>query len=249
MIQKQLRDSVTQEPTNHHLSPVRLTGTLENPAHTILTHHRQKDMQRTCRYHFASCESCPGLGLECSRQQAKSRTDGCSHLGNDLYLQGSPRAEPTRKTLHNNLETLVPPHFQPEEAQEFVITAWGNLPSESRSPKRKKVKVKWLSRVPLFVAPWTVAHQAPPSMGFSRQRHWRRLPFPPLRKNIALTMWIFVCKVVPLLFNILSSFVIAFLPRSKRLLISWLQSLSAVILEPKKIKSVTCLHFFPICLP
>ena len=57
--------------------------------------------------------------------------------------------------------------------------------------------------------------------------------------TIALTRWTFVSKVVSLLFNILSSLVIAFLPRSKCLLISWLQSPSAVILEPPKIKSVT----------
>ena len=56
-------------------------------------------------------------------------------------------------------------------------------------------------------------------------------------KTIALTRWTFVGKVMSLLFNMLSSLVIAFLPRSN--LISWLQSPSAVILEPKKIKSVT----------
>ena len=60
-----------------------------------------------------------------------------------------------------------------------------------------------------------------------------------LEKNIALTRWTFVGKVMSLLCNTLSRFVIAFLPRSERLLISWLQSPSAVILEPKKIKSVT----------
>ena len=54
-------------------------------------------------------------------------------------------------------------------------------------------------------------------------------------KTVALTRWTFVGKVMSLLFNMLSSFVIAFLPRSKHLLISWLQSPSAVILEPKKI--------------
>ena len=54
-------------------------------------------------------------------------------------------------------------------------------------------------------------------------------------ETIALTIWTFVDKVMSLLFNMLSSFVIAFLPRSKCLLISWLQSLSTVILEPKKI--------------
>ena len=58
-------------------------------------------------------------------------------------------------------------------------------------------------------------------------------------KTIALSIWTFVGKVTYLLFNMLSRFVIAFLPRSKCLLILWLQSLSAVILEPKKIKPVT----------
>ena len=58
-------------------------------------------------------------------------------------------------------------------------------------------------------------------------------------KTIALTRWTFVGKVVSLLLNILSRLVITFLPRSKRLLISWLQSPTAVILEPPKIKSDT----------
>ena len=58
-------------------------------------------------------------------------------------------------------------------------------------------------------------------------------------KTIALTRWTFVDKVMSLLFNRLSRLVIAFLRRSKYLLISWLQSPSAVILEPKKIKSLT----------
>ena len=58
-------------------------------------------------------------------------------------------------------------------------------------------------------------------------------------KTIALTRETFVGKVMSLLLNMLSRLVIAFLPRSKRLLISWLQSPSAVILESKKIKSVT----------
>ena len=57
-----------------------------------------------------------------------------------------------------------------------------------------------------------------------------------LGKMIVLTTWTFVGKVISLLFNMLSRLVIDFLPRSKRLLISWLQSTSAVILEPKKIK-------------
>ena len=58
-------------------------------------------------------------------------------------------------------------------------------------------------------------------------------------KTIALTRWTFIGKVMSLFFNMLSGFVIAFLPGSKHLLISWLQSPSAVILEHREIKSVT----------
>ena len=58
-------------------------------------------------------------------------------------------------------------------------------------------------------------------------------------KSKALTKWTFVGKVISLLYNMLSSLVIAFLPRSKHLLIWWLQLPSAVILEPPKIKSLT----------
>ena len=64
-------------------------------------------------------------------------------------------------------------------------------------------------------------------------------PYMTTGKTITLTRWTFVGKVMSLFFNILSRLVIAFLPRSKHLLISWLQSQSAVILEPQKIKSVT----------
>ena len=67
-------------------------------------------------------------------------------------------------------------------------------------------------------------------------------------KTIALAIQTFVGKVMSLLLNMLSRLVIAFLPRSKRLLISWLQSPSAGILEPKKIVC-HCFHFFPIYLP
>ena len=73
-------------------------------------------------------------------------------------------------------------------------------------------------------------------------------PYMAAGKTIALTRWTFVGKVMSLLFNMLSRFVIAFLPRSKGLLISWLQSPSEMILEPKKIKSVTVSIFSPsIC--
>ena len=64
-------------------------------------------------------------------------------------------------------------------------------------------------------------------------------PYMTTGKTIALTRWTFVGKVMSLLFNMLSRLVITFLPRSKCLLISWLQSPSAVILEPRKTKSAT----------
>ena len=68
---------------------------------------------------------------------------------------------------------------------------------------------------------------------------------PPYMTMEILTIWTFVSKVMSLLFNMLSRFVIAFLPRSKRLSLSWLQSLSAVVLEPKK-ESLTLVPVFPI---
>ena len=73
-------------------------------------------------------------------------------------------------------------------------------------------------------------------------------PYMTTGKTTALTKWTFVDKVMSLLFNMLSRLVIAFLPRSKPLLISWQQSPSAVILEPKKIVC-HCFHCLPICLP
>ena len=74
-------------------------------------------------------------------------------------------------------------------------------------------------------------------------------PYTTTGKTIALTRQTFVGKVMSLLLNMLSRLVITFLPRSKRLLISWLQSPSAMIMEPKKIKSVTVFHCFLYCLP
>ena len=72
-------------------------------------------------------------------------------------------------------------------------------------------------------------------------------PYMTTGKTMALTRRTFVGKVMSLLFNMLSRLVIAFLPRSKRLLISWLQSLSAMILEPKKV--CHCIHCFLTYLP
>ena len=74
-------------------------------------------------------------------------------------------------------------------------------------------------------------------------------PYMTTGKTIELTRRTFVGKVMSLLFNMLSRLVITFLPRRKRLLISWLQSPSAVILEPKKLKSVTVSSVYPSILP
>ena len=73
-------------------------------------------------------------------------------------------------------------------------------------------------------------------------------PYMTTGKTIALNRWTFVGKVMSLLFNMVSTLVIAFLPRRKHLLISWLQSPSAVILEPPQNKVSHCLHCFPIYL-
>ena len=89
---------------------------------------------------------------------------------------------------------------------------------------------------------YQLSHKGSPSMTTSH-------PYMTPGKTKALTSRTFVSKVMSLLFNMLSRLVIAFLPRSKHLLILWLQSPSAVILEPKKIKSVTVSIFFPIYLP
>ena len=74
-------------------------------------------------------------------------------------------------------------------------------------------------------------------------------PYMTTRKTIALTRQTFIGKVMSLLFNMLSRLVIAFLSRSKHLLISWLQSPSAVISEPPETKVSHCFHCFPIYLP
>ena len=92
---------------------------------------------------------------------------------------------------------------------------------------------------------WKVQHHSSSALSFlysptltSIQDYW---------KNHSLTIWTFVSKVMSLLFNMLSRFFIAFLPRSKHLLISWLQSPCAVILEPKKV-SLSLFPLFPVYL-
>ena len=95
------------------------------------------------------------------------------------------------------------------------------------------LRSKWLSRI--SIPQFKSISSSALSFLYSPISH----PYMTTGKTIALTRRTFVGKVMSLLFNMLSRLVIAFLPRSKHLLISWLQSLSAVILKPPKIKSVT----------
>ena len=112
----------------------------------------------------------------------------------------------------------------------FRMTGWNSLQSKGLSES--------------FPTPWFKSiNSSVLSVLYSPTSH----PYMTTRKTIALTRWTFVGKVMSLLFNMLSRLVIAFLPRSKHLLISWLQSPSAVILEPPKIVSHS-FHCFPIYL-
>ena len=108
--------------------------------------------------------------------------------------------------------------------------------------------ISWLSKELLRVFSNTTAQKH--QFFGSQPSLWSQLshPYMTIGQTIALTIWTFVGKVMSLLFNTLFRFVIVFLPRSKCLWISWLQSQFTVILEPKKTKSVTVSTFPPsIC--
>ena len=141
--------------------------------------------------------------------------------------------------------------------------ASGSLPMSQLKLQLQHQSCQWISRVD-FLSDWLVW---PPC---SPRDSWESSPAPQFQpinssalsllyspaltsvhdywKNHALTILIFVGQVMPVLFNTVSSFVIAFLPKNKHLLISWLQSPSAVILKAKKIVC-HCFHHFPIYLP
>ena len=109
----------------------------------------------------------------------------------------------------------------------FAWTGWISLQSKGLLRVNSKASILWCSAV--FIV--QLSH-----------------PYMTTGKIIALTRWAFVGIVMFLLFNMLSRLAIAFLPRSKCLLISWLQSPSEVILESRKIVC-HCFHCFPIYLP
>ena len=88
-----------------------------------------------------------------------------------------------------------------------------------------------------------------PKLSIFSELSYLRMTSRKKRKNIALTRWTFVGKVMSLPFNMLFMFVITFLPRKKHLSISWLQSRSEMILEPKINVSIHCFHCFCIYFP
>ena len=125
----------------------------------------------------------------------------------------------------------APASFPPKKSQGWYPSEWTSWTS---------LQSKWLSRV--FSNTTVQKHQffstQPSSQSNSHIHTWPQ-------EKTALTRWTFVGKVMSLLLNMLSRLIITFLPRSKHLLISWLQSTSAVILEPPKIKSDTVSTVLP----
>ena len=163
---------------------------------------------------------------------------GCNFLLQGIFpTQGSnPGIEPGSPTLEADTLTSEPPGKPSNEYSGIIsfridwldlLAVQGTLKSLLQHHS-SKVSILWCSA--FFIA--QLSH-----------------PYMTTGKTIALTRWTFVGKVMSLLFNMLPRLVIAFLPRSKRLLISWLQSQSAVILEPQKSKVCHCFHSFPIYLP
>ena len=158
---------------------------------------------------------------------------------------------------------LLPPSIFPSIkvfSNESVLIRWPNYWSFSISPSNEysgltSLRMDWLD---LLAVQGTLKsllqhHSSKASVLWCSGFFMVQLshPYMTTGKTIALTRWTFVGKVMSLLFNMLSRLVIPFLPRSKCLLISWLQSLSAVILEPptKTNKVCHCFHHFLIYLP
>ena len=141
--------------------------------------------------------------------------------------------------------------------ESILCIRWPKYWSFSFSPSNEysgliSFRIDWFD---LLAVQWTLKslhqhHSSKPSILWYSVFFMVQLSYPYMTtgKTIALTRWTFVGKVMSLLFNMLSRLVIAFLPRSKHLFISWLQSPFAVILEPKKIVC-HCFHCFPIYLP
>ena len=169
-----------------------------------------------------------------------------------------PNPCPLSRWCHPTISSSVIPFFSCPQH----LPASGSFPKVSFSHQVAKLlefqlqhqSFQWTPRTDLFKIDWLdllavqgtlkslLQHQSSKASILQRSALFilqLSHPYTTTGKTIALTRWTFVGKVMSLLFNMLSRLVITFLPRSKCLLISWLQSPSAVILEPRKIKSAT----------
>ena len=163
------------------------------------------------------------------------------HLVSDAVQRSHPLLPPSPPTFnlsqHQGLFQWVSSFYQVAKVLGFQL----HHPSSEYS-RWISFRIDWLSLLAVQGTLWESNTTVQKHQFFSTQLSlWSNshIHIWLLEKTIPLTRWTFVGKVMSLLFNILSRFVIAFLPRSKHLLISWLQSPSAVVLEPPKIKSVT----------
>ena len=182
----------------------------------------------------------------------------CRILG---FLVLHHRLEFVQTHVHWVGDAIQPFHpLSPSSPSALSLFQQGLFQSVSSSHQMVKVlelqhqSFQWIFRVDFLGIGWFEllgcprdSQESSPAVQFKNINSLVQLSYSymPTGKTLALTRWTFVSKVMSLLFNILSRFVIAFLPRSKRLLISWLLSLSKVILEPKKIKFVTASTFSP----
>ena len=194
--------------------------------------------------------SMPGLPVH---QQLPEFTQTHVHWVGDVIQPSPPLLSPSPPALnlsqHQGLFKWVSSSHQVPNYWSFS----SNISPSNEYPGLISFRMDWLD---LLAVQWTLKsllqhHSSKASILLHSDFFIVQLshPYMTTGKTIALTRCqTSVGKVMSLLFNMLSRLVITFLPRSKRLLISWLQSPSAVILEPKKIKSATA-SSFPICLP
>ena len=184
--------------------------------------------------------SMPGLPVQ---HQLPEFTQTHVHLVGDAIQPSHPLSYPC-------LPAPIPPSIRVFSNESCLHMRWPkywscsfSISPSNEHPGLISFRMDWLD---LLAVQWTLKrplqhHSSKASILWRSAFFTVQLshPYMTIGKTIALTRWTFVCKVMSLLFNMLSRLVITFLPRSKCLLISWLQSPSAVIWEPPKMKSDT----------
>ena len=217
---------------------------LQTPCYWVVWSH-------PCSVQFSSvAQSCPTLGDPMNRStpglpihhQLPEFTETHVHPVSDAIQPSHPR----RPLL---LLPPIPPSFTVFSNESALHKRWPkywsfsfSISPSNKHPGLISFRMDWLD---LLAVQGTLQESSPTPQFKSINSsalsflHSPTLTYMTTGKTIALTRWTFVGKVISLLFNVLSRLVITFLPRSKCLLISWLQSPSAVILEPKKLKSDT----------